>query len=152
MSGQSSPKSQPEAPRKRGRPTAYKPQYAKQAAKLAELGATDIELAQFFEVNTLTIYRWRHTHPEFCKAVRTGKEFADERVERSFYNRAVGYSFESEKLFHHQGIITRADVIEHLPPDPGAALNWLKNRRPNTWRDKVDIEHSAVSFVIEMAK
>lgn len=125
---------------KRGRPTDYKPEYAEQAAKLCALGATDFELADFFEVNTATIYRWRNTHEQFCEAVSRGKEKLDERVERSLYNRAVGYSYESEKVFNYQGEIVRTGTVEHVPPDPGAALNWLKNRQPDKWRDKQEIE------------
>lgn len=125
-----------------GRPTDYRPEYAEQAKKLCALGATDMELADFFEVDTRTIYRWRNTHEAFCQAVRAGKEKADERVERSFYNRAVGYTYESEKIFHYQGGITRAPYLEHVPPDPGAAFNWLKNRKPDEWRDKQSHEHT----------
>lgn len=121
-----------------GRPSKFEPAFAKQAAKLCELGATDIELADFFEVDTATIYRWRNEHPEFCEAVIAGKEAADARVERAFFNRAVGYTFESEKVFQYQGDIIRAQTREHVPPDAGAALNWLKNRKPDKWRDKVD--------------
>lgn len=127
----------------RGRPTSYKPAYAKQAAKLCELGATDIELADFFEVNTSTIYEWRNQNPEFSKAVIAGKEMADARVERAFFNRAVGYTFESEKIFNNQGEILRAPTREHVPPDAGAALNWLKNRQPDKWRDKQEIDHKS---------
>ncbi len=125
-----------------GRPTKFKPEFVEQARKLCEFGATDIELADFFHVNVLTIYRWRNTNEEFCKAVCAGKDQADERVERAFYQRAVGYTFESEKVFQFQGAIVRADVREHVPPEPGAAFNWLKNRRGEKWRDKQDIEHS----------
>lgn len=126
-----------------GRPSKYKPAFAKQAAKLCELGATDIELADFFEVNATTIYGWRNQYPEFSKAVITGKEMADARVERAFYNRAVGYTFESEKIFNNQGEIIRAPTREHVPPDAGAALNWLKNRQPDKWRDKQEIDHKS---------
>lgn len=126
-----------------GRPTDYKPELAAQAQKLCALGATDIELASFFEVSTATIYRWRNLHSEFCEAVVVGKDAADDRVERAFYNRAVGYTFESEKVFNYQGEIVRADTFEHVAPDAGAALNWLKNRRPDKWRDKFEHEHSA---------
>lgn len=34
-----------------GRPTKYKPEYVEQSAKLCALGATDMELADFFEVD-----------------------------------------------------------------------------------------------------
>ena len=123
-----------------GAPTEYEPKYAEHAEKLCRLGATDFELADFFGVSTRTIYRWKAAHEDFCQSVKAGKELADDRVERSLYNRAVGYSFESEKIFHFQGNVTRADCVEHVPPDPGAAMNWLKNRRPDEWRDKREHE------------
>ena len=119
-----------------GRPTKYRPEFAEQAQKLCELGATDFELAKFFNVDTATIYRWKNSNVEFCEAARVGKEKADDRVVRSLYNRAVGYSFESEKVFHNQGEIVRAPIVEHVPPDQSAAMNWLKNRRPDDWRDR----------------
>lgn len=34
-----------------------------------------------------------------------------------------------------QGAVVREPIIEHVPPDPGAAMNWLKNRRPKEWQD-----------------
>ena len=126
----------------RGRPTNYKTEFAAQAEKLCALGATDMELAQFFEVDVSTVYRWKHTHPEFCEALKVGKDALDDRVERSLYQRAVGYTFNSEKLFHFQGLVTRAETLEHVPPDPGAAMSWLKNRRGGVWRDKQEVEHT----------
>lgn len=119
-----------------GRPSPYKPEYAEQAKKLCQLGATDMELADFFGVDVRTIYRWRNTHEEFCQSVMVGKDAADERVARALYQRAVGYSYESEKVFQNGGQIVRADITEHVPPDSGAAFNWLKNRRSQEWRDK----------------
>ncbi|MCZ4089344.1 helix-turn-helix domain-containing protein [Sinorhizobium psoraleae] len=124
-----------------GRPTAYKPEFAEQASKLCALGATDFELADFFGVDTRTIYRWKNTHEEFCHALIAGKENADARVERALFNRAVGYTFESEKVFQFQGEVIRAPTTEHVPPDPGAAKLWLTNRKPADWRDKQEIEH-----------
>ena len=130
------------APVGKGRPTDYRHEFAEQAAKLCELGATDYELADFFGVNTVTIYRWKNTREDFCNAVKVGKEKADDRVERSLYNRAVGYTYESEKVFNANGTALRVPVIEHVPPDAGAALNWLKNRRSDAWQEKSAVEHS----------
>lgn len=125
----------------KGRPSDYKPEFAAQAEKLCKLGATDIEVAEFFGVDVRTIYRWKASNTEFCQAVKVGKDFADDRVERALYNRAVGYTFDSEKVFQFQGQIVRAKTLEHVPPDPGAAFNWLKNRRAAEWRDKHEVEH-----------
>lgn len=127
-----------------GRPTDYKPEYAEQAKKLCQLGATDIEMADFFGVDVRTIYRWKHNHDEFCQSQATGKDIADERVERSLYQRAVGYEQDEIKIFMPAG----ADAPVYAPyrakvaPDVSAAMFWLKNRRKDKWRDKQDVEHS----------
>lgn len=124
-----------------GRPTKYKESYAKQAAKLCTLGATDEDLADFFEVSVRTIIRWKSEHEDFCQALKVAKCEADDRVERSLYQRAVGYSFDSEKVFNNRGEIVRAKTREHCPPDVTAQIFWLKNRRPEDWRDKHEHEH-----------
>lgn len=127
-----------------GRPSDYDEAFPEQARKLCQLGATDMELADFFEVDVRTIYRWKNVHEEFCQAVTCGKEAADARVERSLYNRAVGYSYPAVKIFMPAGASAPvyADYTEHVPPDTSAAFNWLKNRKPEDWRDKAEVQHS----------
>ena len=133
-----------------GRPSKFKPEFIEQARELCEQGATDIELADHFGIGTTTLYRWRNANPEFREAVCVAKDAADERVERAFYQRAVGYTFESEKVFQFQGQIVRADVREHVPPEPGAAFNWLKNRRGDKWRDKSETAVTGnIAYTIE---
>ncbi len=121
-----------------GRPTKFKPEMVKQAKKLAELGATDRDAAEFFEVNEVTIHRWKLTNAEFCNALKVGKEAADDRVEQSLYRKATGYSFDAVKIFQYEGVPVRAEYVEHIPPSDTACIFWLKNRRPELWRDKRD--------------
>jgi hypothetical protein len=112
-------------------------------------GLTDFELAQVIGVNESTIHGWKIKHPEFKKALQTGKAFANKRVERSLYHRAVGYSFESEKIFgpsKDRGV-TIVPYTEHVPPDTEAAKFWLKNREPDKWRDKVEVVNDGLSSV-----
>lgn len=137
-----------------GRPSDYESTFPEQARKLCQLGATDMELADFFEVDVRTIYRWKHQHEEFCQAVTCGKEAADARVERSLYNRAVGYSYPAVKIFMPAGAEkpVYADYTEHVPPDTSAAFNWLKNRRPDGWRDKVETEHSGTVTIAKIER
>lgn len=125
-----------------GRPTEYKAEYCQQAADLCARGATDMELADFFEVSVRTIYRWKAEHQEFCQAIAVAKDIADERVERSLYNRAVGYSHDAVKIFMPAGANAPvyAPYVEHVAPETGAAMFWLKNRRPEKWREKVTQE------------
>lgn len=121
-----------------GRPSTYAKGYVRQAEKLCEFGATDEELADFFEVNVRTIYRWQIDHPEFCQALKTGKSAADERVERALYHKAVGYKHDAVKIFMPGGATepVYAPYVEHIPPDTTAAIFWLKNRRAATWRER----------------
>lgn len=137
--------------KKKGRPSAYKPEFIEQAKKLCQLGATDIELADFFGVTERTIYRWQIEHPEFCQALKLGKTAADDRIERSLFRRALGYSHEAVKILQNNGVPVVVPYTEHYPPDTTAAIFWLKNRRPGEWRDKREVEHSgSVDWVTEL--
>ena len=80
-----------------GRPTSYRPEFVDQARKLCQLGATDVEVARFSNVSRVTIYRWQVEHPEFCDSMTIGKSVADDRVERSLYQRAIGYDVNVKK-------------------------------------------------------
>lgn len=118
----------------RGAPSKFDPKFVKQAEKLAALGATDREVADFLEISEATLYRWKVTQPDFCEALKVGKAAPDQRVVQSLYRRAVGYSFDSEKIFRYRGEIVRAEFVEHVPPDVTACIFWLKNRDPEAWR------------------
>lgn len=125
-----------------GRPTKYKPEFAAVARALCKRGATDYELALEFDVTTVTIWRWQGKYQDFCNALRVEKGSFDDRIERTLAQRALGYTYNSEKLFCYEGEVTRADVVEHVPPDVGAAKLWLTNRRPERWRDVTRQEHT----------
>jgi len=125
-----------------GRPTLYKPEFATQAAKLCKLGATDDELADFFGVSTRTILRWKAEKEDFCQAIQTAKDEADNRVERSLYQKAVGYEQDAVKIFMPAGASkpAYAPYREKVAPDTAAAIFWLKNRRKEQWRDRSEQE------------
>lgn len=124
-----------------GRPTKYRPEFCEQASKLCKLGATDRELADFFGVKEWTINRWKAEYPEFSHALKLAKEESDNRVEQSLYRRALGYSHDAVKiLLTKDGDVYREEYVEHYPPDTTACIFWLKNRRPDAWRDKIDVD------------
>ena len=127
-----------------GRPSKFKPEFVKQAEKLCLLGATDQEIADFFEVEVRTIYRWKADNEAFCQALKAGKEVADERVERSLYQKAIGYEQDEVKIFMPSGAAepVYAPFRAKVAPDTTAAIFWLKNRRSQDWRDKTEQEHS----------
>lgn len=127
---------------KGGRPTKFKEEYCIQVEKLCKLGATDKELADFFEVQESTINNWKQNEPKFLESLKRGKIVADMEVADSLHKRATGYEQEVVKVFQFQGEPVIVPVIEKIAPDTGAAMAWLKNRQPRQWRDKQDIEHS----------
>src|SRR5690242_5129344 len=133
--------------RKRGgRKPTWRDGYLEQARKLAALGATEVEMADFFGVSHKTFTRWKVSRPDFCRALKKAKHVADARVERRLYERAVGYSVEIEKIVCWRGKVIRVKTIELYPPDVTACIFWLKNRQPARWRDKVDPAQAGAPF------
>ncbi len=127
-----------------GRPTDYRPEYAEQARNYCLLGATDKDLAGFFDVSEQTINAWKSAHPEFLESLKAGKDMADGQVAERLFRRAMGYSHDAVKIaVNASGDVTEVPFIEHYPPDTTAAIFWLKNRQPGRWRDVKAQEVSA---------
>lgn len=111
------------------------------------MGATDADLADFFEVEISTIRLWMVQHPAFSDATQMQKGDGDDKAIRSLYLRACGYWIDTEQIFCHEGEVIRVPTRKWYPPDTAAAFIWLKNRRPDEWRDKhehtvqVEVEH-----------
>lgn len=130
-----------------GRPTKYKPEFAAQAAKLCELGATDAQLADFFEVSVSTVNLWKVTHKEFSESIKVPKATADERIEQSLYRRAMGYEHDEVDIRVIDHALVQTPIRKYYPPDSTALIFWLKNRKPTEWRDKMEQEHSGAVTV-----
>lgn len=122
-----------------GRPSKFDPSKIEQAYKLALLGATDKQMADFWEVTEQTLNNWKTAHPAFFESLKAGKIVADGTVVQSLYQRANGYSHAAVKIhWDKDGAEYRANYTEHYPPDTTAAIFWLKNRQPALWRDKTE--------------
>jgi hypothetical protein len=133
------------------RPTKYKAEYAGQAAKLCLLGATDAQLADFFEVSVSTINLWKVQHPEFSEAIKVPKDMADERVEQSLFRRAMGYEHDEIDIRVVDKEVIQTPIRKYYPPDSTAMIFWLKNRKAAEWREKVEhtgADGGAIQFTI----
>lgn len=115
------------------RPSKYTEDMPEQAEKLCKLGATDKELADFFNVSESTLNRWKEDHPEFWESIKKGKLLADAEVADKLFKRATGYSHRAVKIFNNQGEVITEPYIEHYPPDTVAAIFWLTNRQRGKW-------------------
>lgn len=127
------------------RPSKYKPEYSEQALKLCRLGAKDAELADFFHVSEQTINAWKEAYPEFLESLKEGKGLADAEVADKLFKRATGYQHQAVKIVANANTGQEHIVpyTEHYPPDTTAAIFWLKNRRPDLWRDKTESQINA---------
>lgn len=133
-----------------GRPPDYKDGYADLAEKFSSMGLTDHDLAVFFEVDRTTIWRWTIDHPEFRNALKTGRDIADQRVERRLYERAIGYTVRGQKVVVAGGKPVVVNFLREYPPDATACIFWLKNRRPDEWREKIEVQHEHMFNFIGM--
>jgi hypothetical protein len=133
-------------PRAEDIPASYRAEYAEQGRKLCLLlGATDQELARFFNVSPATLDEWLAKVSDFATAIRAGKELADADVADRLHRRAIGYSHEAVRVFSDRNV----SYIENYPPDTAACIFWLKSRQPDRWRDKVEHEHHAFAEMLE---
>lgn len=119
----------------RGRPTKYKPEYDELAFNYCLLGATNDQMAEFFDVDPSTIDNWIAAHESFLGSIKKGRAVADGKVARSLYERANGYSHEEDVIFNDKGTPLIVPTIKHYPPDTTAGIFWLKNRQTKLWRD-----------------
>ena len=118
-----------------GRPSDFNPDMCEQAHNYCLLGATNDELAEFFDVSPRTIDRWIAERADFGDAVRSGRVVADARVARGLYGRAVGYDRTVERMAIVAGELKPVTSTIHYPANVQACIFWLRNRRRQTWRD-----------------
>ena len=108
----------------------------KQAERLAGLGLTDNEIGIALGICEKTVRNWKKDK-RFLAALKKGKLKSDKSVVKSLYKRALGFSYTENT--YESGRLTKK-VVKQLAPDTTACIFWLKNRRPDDWRDKREVE------------
>lgn len=133
-----------------------------EAEAWARDGLTLAQIAHNLGIAEKTLYDYKRQYSEFSQALKKGKEVVDIEVENSLLKRAHGYEYrevteELMDVIDEQGnrqkrlVVTKV-VTKQVAPDVTAEIFWLKNRKPNDWRDKHDIEHSGgVNITLEGA-
>ena len=100
-------------------------------------GLTDEQIAKNMGIAPSTLYEWKKKSKEFSESLKKGKEVIDFEVENALLKRALGYEYEEET--YENGILTKK-VKKQVPPDTTAQIFWLKNRKPNNWKDRVETD------------
>ena len=108
-------------------------------------GLNDLQIAAKLGISKTAYYKYQREHAEFSEAIKKGKAPVDSDVENALLKRALGYEYEEvsteygkdEKTGKPTPIKTKR-VKKFIPPDTGAIAFWLKNRKPDQWREKID--------------
>lgn len=114
-------------------------------------GLTDEQIASNMGITRKTLAEWKTKYSDICDTLKRGKAVVDIQVENALLKRALGYSYDE---------VTRERVLDYDPStgqvvgshmeitktvkkevqgDATAQIFWLKNRRPEQWRDKRDV-------------
>lgn len=122
--------------------------YLERIKAWARDGATDEIICKKLNIAQSTFYKYKNEHLEFADALKKGKEDIDIKVENALLKRALGYSFEEvtkERVIDvegNEGLKVTKIVRKQMAPDTTAQIFWLKNRKPDVWRDRQEISNS----------
>lgn len=107
----------------------------------ARSGLTDEQIAKNIGIATSTFYEWKKKEIEFSEALKKGKEVIDFEVENALLKKALGYTITiKEEKLDKDGCVHTLEKDVHIPPDTTAQIFWLKNRKPNNWKDRVETD------------
>lgn len=108
-------------------------------------GLSDKQVAKNIGISTVTLYDWINKYTDFSNAYKKGSETALYEVENALFKAACGYD-----VTEAETITTTADdgretkqmrkKLRHISPNIGAICFILKNRRPEKWKDKQEIQ------------
>lgn len=109
----------------------------------AREGLNDEQIAQKVGISAKTLYEWENRFSEIRKAIKRGKAPVDVAVENALYKSAMGFSKKVRKpiKLRQKGGTEIVEYVEEeifVPPQVSAQIFWLKNRRPDRWKDKIE--------------
>lgn len=98
-------------------------------------GLTDEQIAHNMGISRKTLAEWKKKYSDIGDTLKKGKEIVDYQVENALLKKALGYMMKEQKILKDGEVVV---VEKEIPPDVTAQIFWLKNRRPDRWRDKVE--------------
>ena len=115
-------------------------------------GLTDEQIANNMGISVASLYNYKNQHLEILEALKKGKEVVDIEVENALLKKCFGYTVPVKKTFkvkrieynpetgkkiaEYEELVDGFDEV-HIPADTTSQIFWLKNRKPDKWRDKV---------------
>ena len=133
-----------------GRKAKYNKEMHDKIVSLFEKGCIDIEVCKCVGIHRSTFYDWLNEKskafkPELKDAVKKAKTIIDQKVEQKLLKKCMGYDkwevtqeLVTDRETGLSEIKTTKKIRKHYQPDTGSIIFWLKNRQPESWRDKRD--------------
>lgn len=125
----------------------------------AREGLTDAQISKNMGINVKTFWEWRKKYPPMGKALKKGKAPVDIEVENLLLKRARGYNYDetTEEWRPNQEtgeleLVSKKVQRKHMAPDTTAQIFWLKNRRPDLWRDKPENNKTDSTITVKFAQ
>lgn len=100
-------------------------------------GLIDEQIAKNIGISRETLNQWRNKYSDISDTLKRGKEVVDYEVENALLKRALGCRVKEEKLTKDGEVV---ELEREVPGDVTAQIFWLKNRKPDKWRDKPEDE------------
>ena len=104
-------------------------------------GLTEEQIAHNMGIGIRTLTDWKSRFPAILASLKNGKAPVDVQVENALLKSALGFEYEEtiteiEELPGGKQKKQIRKVKKYAPPNSTAQIFWLKNRRPDRWRDK----------------
>ena len=147
-----------------GRPRVYDDSAHPQiVAAFANASMTDEKMYELLGIPERTFYRWKDDHPRFSQALSDPKKIIDEEVVSKLLQRAMGCEIVETRVYNEELPEMDADgnhktkkhvekTTKQILPSVAACIFWLKNRRPDLWRDSQEITIPAVTAIFKGLK
>ena len=110
-------------------------------------GYTYVDIADRIGIAPSTLRKWRTQYEEIDKALKTGREIIDYKVENALLKAALGYTSKEVKVVIGKQVkdgqvfqITKETTYREVAPNVTACAMWLNNRLPDKWKKNRDKE------------
>ena len=127
-------------------------------------GLIDKDIAHNIGIGYSTLREWKKLYPEIGEALRKGKEVVDRIVENALYKSAIGFMQKIKKPVRikeveydpktgkkvresEKWVLVEEEI--YIAPQVTAQIFWLKNRKPDQWREKNDLTLTPSNGVLE---
>lgn len=112
-------------------------------------GLSDEQIAKNMQISYSTFKEWKNKYSAMSAALKKTKEVADREVENALFKSAQGYDVTetveerrfNKKTGEYEMVVTKK-TVRHIPPSNTAQIFWLKNRKPEEWREKREVEEN----------